>query len=69
MNHARLKDCYLCAECSTVSTSATQCPSCACYHGMMSLASVLDRTSQIGANHVEWNPGWVPTVNGLRRPA
>ena len=41
--HMPLAGAYLCGDCSTISDSAVRCPSCACEHGMVSLANILDR--------------------------
>lgn len=48
--HLPLADCYLCADCSTISNNAVRCPSCASEHGMMSLGTVLGRTDAPQAN-------------------
>ena len=42
MTQIRLQDAYLYADCETISDSAIQCP-CGSQHGLMSLATVLDR--------------------------
>jgi hypothetical protein len=41
-----LEESFLCADCNTICNSAIQCP-CGSQHGLLSLATVLNRTQRI----------------------
>jgi hypothetical protein len=52
MTQMPLQNCFLCADCDTVSDSSTQCP-CGSQHGLQSLAKALNRPAKMGDIHAE----------------
>jgi len=48
-----LENAYLCSDCNRIGECSTHCPSCASRHGMMSLASVLNRSTEEDVEELE----------------